>query len=277
MTLRSTDQTAEMYQQLLDETWGRDGSVLVAGCMEYDVARHYTIAQGIGVTADSYLFVASGQGAAEHSGDVQQMVQLFEKQLSDMRDYIKNGVPGLEGPIYCCYAPLSFVDPELEALHPFGEGLVALFKAWQCTDPSECEAWYDAEGVAFRARFGEGLSSKDGLHHVHLKATMVSAFRAVLSLALASMGSKHFTLSWLDTLPAADDARLHDCANSAQSFVNARVVIAEVFEGQGRHKEAIRCVVSFCVFDRDAPPSFDACCVVVMQFCCGGNQRAVQL
>jgi hypothetical protein len=104
-----------------------------------------------------------------------------------MRGYIKRGVPGQEGPYYCFYAPASFVNPALEVLHPFGKGLVALFKVWQCTDPSECEEWCATEGVELRARFGEGTSSKDGIHHLFLKPTMVSAFQAVVSLAFASV------------------------------------------------------------------------------------------
>jgi hypothetical protein len=151
--------------------------------------------------------------------------------------------------MHCYYVHSSFVDPELKALHPFGKGLVALFKVWRCTDPSECEEWSDTEAAAWRARFGEGYSSKDGLHHLNVKATMISTIQAALSLALASMGTKHFALSWLDTLPAADDARLH-CGGTVQCLVNPRVVIAEVLEGQGRHKEAIRCVVSFYVFNK---------------------------
>jgi hypothetical protein len=66
--------------------------------------------------------------------------------------------------------------------------------------------------------------------------------QATLSLSLASTGTSNFDLSWLDGLPAADDKKLHDCFIGSQSFVNQRVVIAEVFEWQGRYKEAIRCV-----------------------------------
>jgi hypothetical protein len=132
------------------------------------------------------------------------------------------------------------VDPELEALHPFGKGLAAMFKFWQCADPSECEEWYVTNGAAMRARCGEGYSSKDGLHHVLLTAVIISTFQAVLSLSLASVGTKNFTLSWLDDLPAADDPRLHD-GMSVQYFANTRVLIAEVLEWRGRYKEAIRC------------------------------------
>jgi hypothetical protein len=66
----------------------------------------------------------------------------------------------------------------------------------------------------------------------------------MLSLSLASTGTSSFDLSWLDGLPASDDPKLFDCLAAAYSFANTRVTIAEVLEWQGRHKEAIRCMLS---------------------------------
>jgi hypothetical protein len=68
--------------------------------------------------------------------------------------------------------------------------------------------------------------------------------QAMLSLSLASIGTSSFDLSWLDGLPASDDPKLFDCMFVAYSFSNTRVTIAEVLEGQGRYKEAIRCMLS---------------------------------
>ena len=55
------------------------------------------------------------------------------------------------------------------------------------------------------------------------------------------MGNCNFDVSWLDDQPAADDPKLHEGGTSVYTFANARVLIAEVLEWQGRHKEAIRC------------------------------------
>jgi hypothetical protein len=66
----------------------------------------------------------------------------------------------------------------------------------------------------------------------------------MLLLSLASTGTSSFDLSWLDGLPASDDPKLFDCVAAHISFANTRVTIAEVLEGQGRHKEAIRCMLS---------------------------------
>jgi hypothetical protein len=245
MSFRSTDQTAEMHQQLLDEKWGRDGSILTVGCMQYSFDRHYAIAKGIGNRLDNFLNYPMARGVAEHCGDVQQMVQIYEEQHSGIQEFVRSGVSETEASSYCVCAA-SCLGLELESLHPFGKGFVALCGSWQCTDPSKCEASYEsAAWAALRALVGRGLSSKDGLHHMFLKAYIIWNNQAMLSLSLASMGTRNFDLSWLDGLPASDDPKLFDAYNAGFSFANARVVIAEVLEWQGRRKEAIRCMHSF--------------------------------
>jgi hypothetical protein len=175
MPFRSTDQTAEMHQQLLDEMWGRDGSILTAGCMQYSFDRHYAIAKGICARVDIILMYPVPRAVAEHCGDVQQMVQLYEKQLSDIRDFVSSGVSEVDASYYCSFAAPSCLGLELESLHSFGKGFVALLGSWQCTDPSECEGCYEsAAWEAWRAAYGRGLSSKDGLHHLYLKTTLIS-------------------------------------------------------------------------------------------------------
>jgi hypothetical protein len=245
MPFRSTDLTAEMHQQLLDEKWGGDGSIVTAGCMQYSFDRHYAIAKGIGSRWDFCLILPVARGVAEHCGDVQQMVQLYEKQLSDIGEFVISGMSEIDASFYCYFAASSFVGLELELLHPFGKGFVALFGSWQCFDPSGCEASFEsAAWAALRARTGEGTSSKDGLHHLCLKSHAIWRNQAMLSLSLASMGTSSFDLSWLNGLPASDDPKLFDCFTAHASFANTRVTIAEVLEWQGRYKEAIRCMLS---------------------------------
>jgi hypothetical protein len=242
MPCRSTNATAEMHQQLLEAKWGGDGSILVAACMDYRFDRHFSILLGIGTRFDFHLWEPHAQGTAEYSGNVQQMVQLFEKQLGAMREFVKRGVPGLELPYYCLYAAFSFTGSDFKALHPFGKDVLTLLGSCegQCTDPTDCEEWYDsADFSVFVARYAGGISSKDGLHHYFLKPYTVSTIQAKLSLSLASMGSSNFDLSWLDSLPAPDDPKMADC-HAHMRFTNLRVLIAEVLEWQGRFKEAIR-------------------------------------
>jgi hypothetical protein len=243
MMLCSTDETAEMYQQLLEAKWGKDGSVLTAGCMDYRFDRHFMITQGIANRQDNSLCQALVRCLAEYCGDVQQMVQLFEKQLDGMRKFVKGGLQGMELQAYFAQAVSSFTSLELNALHPFSNDVAGLLETCEgrCTNPSECEGWYgSADWGAFTARAGEGRSSKDGLHHCYLKPRMISHLQAILSLCLASKGTSNFDLTWLDNLPAADDSKLHDGMFSCWSILHTRVLIAEVLEWQGRYKEAIR-------------------------------------
>jgi hypothetical protein len=240
-----SDQTADEYHRVLEEKWGEDGSILTAGCMDYRFDRHFAISKAIGFRFETFVAYPIAQGAAEHCGDVQQVVQLFQKQLGAMREFFKRGVVGEEIAFYLCFVAASFTDLELNALHPFGKELAGLLGSCEgrCTDPSGCEEWFEssAQWSAHRARQGEGASSKDGLHHMFLKPTMIATMQAILSLSLAATGSCNFDLSWLDDLPAAVDPKLHDGCTAVYAFVNVRVLIAEVLEWQGRHKEAIRC------------------------------------
>jgi hypothetical protein len=243
MPLRSTNETAEMHQQFLEAKWGKDGSVLAAGCMDYRFDRHFMITQGLGARFDQSLYTVHARGVAEYCGDVQQMVRLFEKQLAGMREFVKRGVPGVELTYFFTHLSSSIAGLELNALHPFGNEVAGLIESCEgrCTDPSECEGWYgSADWGAFTGKYGEGRSSKDGLHHMFLKPWIISNLQAVLSLCLASRGTSNFDLSWLDNLPAADDSKLHDCMLSCFSMLSVRVLIAEVLEWQGRVKEAIR-------------------------------------
>ena len=61
--------------------------------------------------------------------------------------------------------------------------------------------------------------------------------RALLSF---SVDARNVDLSWLDDLPPADATTLHDVKMSTIIPSTARVLVAEVFEQQGRHAEAIR-------------------------------------
>jgi hypothetical protein len=61
--------------------------------------------------------------------------------------------------------------------------------------------------------------------------------RALLSL---SVDTHDVDLSWLDDLPPADATTLHDLNLASIAPTTVRVLVAEVFEQQGRHADAIR-------------------------------------
>jgi hypothetical protein len=80
-------------------------------------------------------------------------------------------------------------------------------------------------------------SSADGLTHSYHEHAMVSHKRAVLSFSVASPTVE---LSWLDDLPPADATTLHCTYTSALCMTTPRLLVAEVFEQQGRHADAVR-------------------------------------
>jgi hypothetical protein len=43
-----SDQTAGEYHRILEEKWGKDGSILTTGCMDYRFDRHLAISKAIG-------------------------------------------------------------------------------------------------------------------------------------------------------------------------------------------------------------------------------------
>jgi hypothetical protein len=248
MPVRSMDEAVEVQQRCLEVKWGRDGSIFTATCMTYRFERHFDISQGLATGYDLFTQHPLAQYVAEYCGDVQQIVPLFENQLGSMQSFAKRGVPGLEIGLHWCIAAPSLVGLELQPLHPFGKRVVALLESFagQCTDPSDCEEWFgSSDWSVWRAKCGDGRSSKDGLHHYTMKPIIVSHLQALLSLSLASMKNSDFDLSWLDNFPSADNSKLHDCMFSVQRFTNTRVVIAEVLEWQGRHEEAVRFVSCF--------------------------------
>jgi hypothetical protein len=248
MPVRSIDEAVEVQQQCLEAKWGRDGAIFTTACMTYRFERHFDISQGLGFGYDLFMQHPLAQYVAEYCGDVQQMVPVFEKQIGAMQSFAKRGVPGLELGMYWLFAAPSFTGLELQALHPFGTRVVAPFESFAgwSIDPSGCEEWYgSSDWSVWTAKNGDGTSSKDGLHHCWLKPTAILNLQAILALSLASMDNSDFDLSWLDSLPSADDPKLHDCPLGAMSFTNTRVVITEVLEWQGRHEEAVRYLSCF--------------------------------
>jgi hypothetical protein len=91
-----------------------------------------------------------------------------------------------------------------------------------------------AEHAIYRAA---ASSTADGLAHHWHEHTMVALLRAVPSFAV---GTRDVELSWLDDLPPADATTLHCTIMAAIYPTTARVLVAELFEQQGRHTDAIR-------------------------------------
>jgi hypothetical protein len=103
------------------------------------------------------------------------------------------------------------------------------------TNVQQAEEGYrsSAESAYFRS---VSKSSADGLTHMYHEHAMVSHIRAVLSFSVVRTSE----LSWLNDLPPADATTLHCTIMSACVFTTPRMLVAEAFEQQGRHADAIR-------------------------------------
>jgi hypothetical protein len=103
-------------------------------------------------------------------------------------------------------------------------------------DTQQAEEGYrsSAEWTFFRKI---SKSSADGLSHTTPEHAMVAMIRALLSF---SVDARNVDLSWLDDLLPADATTLYDISVYVTIPTTARVLVAEVFEQQGRPADAIR-------------------------------------
>jgi hypothetical protein len=107
-------------------------------------------------------------------------------------------------------------------------------------DVQQAEEGYrsSAEFAVFRAiAMAPTASSADGLTHMFPEHANVALIRALLSF---SLGTHDMNPSWLDDLPPADATTLYCTVTCAMHPITPRVLVAEVFEQQGRHADAIR-------------------------------------
>jgi hypothetical protein len=107
-------------------------------------------------------------------------------------------------------------------------------------DVQQAEEGYrsSAETSTFRSiAMAPTTSSADGLTHIFPEHALVAQIRALLSF---SVGMHDTDPSWLDGLPPADATTMYCTCTCALHPMTPRVLVAEVFEQQGRHAEAIR-------------------------------------
>jgi hypothetical protein len=156
-----------------------------------------------------------------------------------IRTEVPNGpaVPGgFEIPFFSTSRGAFFgVEAHHQYLQP-RQNITGLLKYAGIKSTQQAEEGYraSAEYAIPRAMAG---SSADGLTHLFNEHALVALLRAVLSFAV---GTCDVELNWLDDLPPADAPTLHCTCSFAIRPSTARVLVAEVFEQQGRHADAIR-------------------------------------
>jgi hypothetical protein len=234
--LFATKEGVALFQAATDEHWGADCSVLIKAILVYNFNRHFHIARTTAFSLDLFHFYQSEWWVAEKTGNVQDCTEINDRKNRGLDSYIRAAPP----PSYDI--PLTFtglgvfvgVEAHHQHLQPRRD-LSRVFEFAGIHNVQQAEEGYrsSAEYVFYR---NGSKSSADGLTHIYPEHAVVSLIRAVLSFSVATRAVE---LSWLDDLPPADATTLHCTSASAMSAASARVLVAEVFEQQGRFAEAI--------------------------------------
>jgi hypothetical protein len=197
--------------------------------------RHFQIARTTTFRNYVLLVMAVDLHIAEKTGNILHFIEVNDGVYRAMESYMRAAPsPSMDVP-FCCTRAFVGVEAHHQHLQP-RHNFTGLIKYTGINNTQQAEDGYrsSAEWEYFHSTSG---SSPDGLTHIFPERATVAVIRAVLSF---SMGSRDVELSWLDELPPADASTLHDTCVSAMHPTTARVLVAEVFEQQGRHADAIQ-------------------------------------
>jgi hypothetical protein len=203
----------------------------------YAFDRHFQIARTTTLRMDFLVTGSTSWFVAEKTGNVQHCIDINDRKYQAMESYMRAAPPpGLEVSFFLWHqAVFVGVEAHHRHLQP-RQNVSRLLKYAGINIAQQAEEGYhsSAEWTQFHTVSG---SSAGGLHHMTPEHAVVAMIRALLTF---SVDAHNVDLSWLDDLPPADATTLH-CLNMA-TFVptTARVLVAEVFEQQGRHADAIR-------------------------------------
>jgi hypothetical protein len=203
----------------------------------YEFNRHFQIARTAGFRNDGTFTTVYEWHITEKSGNVQHCIESNDRKYRAMESYMRAAPPPFLEVFFFLFGGPAFVGVEahLQHLQP-RQNITGLLKYAGINNIQQAEEGYrsSAEGGIPRA---VASSSADGLAHMLHEHAMIALLRAVLSFAVGTCGVE---LSWLDDLPPADATTLHCTCLFAMYATTARVLVAEVFEQQGRHADAIR-------------------------------------
>jgi hypothetical protein len=235
--LHITEESVALFQATTDEQWGTDCSSMMEAISSYEFNRHFQIARITAFKADLLIGVMYEWCSTEKTGNVQHCIELNDRKYRAMESYMR----AAPGPAQEGFAFLggrgAFVGVEAHHQHlQPRQNITGVLQYAGINNTQQAEEGYrsSAESGIYRAI---AFSAADGLTHMFHEHMMVALTRAVLSFAV---GICDVELSWLDDLPPADAPTLHCTVWCAMLPMTARVLIAEVFEQQGRHADAIR-------------------------------------
>jgi hypothetical protein len=233
----ASEESVALYQSATDEHWGADCSKLMKAISVYDFDRQFQIARSTAFKFDVFQGFQWGWWVAEKTGNIQHCIEINNRQNRAMESYIRATPPPnyeVSHSIGCCGGFFG-VEAHHQHLQPRRD-VSRLFEYAGIHNVQQAEEGYrsSAESGSYRS---VAKSSADGLTHVYHVHAIVSQLRAVLIFSVAACAVE---LSWLDDLPPADATTMHCTAFSGIFATTPRVLVAEVFEQQGRHAEAIR-------------------------------------
>jgi hypothetical protein len=230
-----TEESATLFQSATDEHWGLDCSKMMEAVSVHAFDRHFQIARTIAFRADYLVLATTEWFVAEKTGNVQHCIATNERKYQTMESYMRAAPPPSAEVSYFLWGSFVGMEAHHQHLQP-QQNVLRLLKYAGINSMHQVEESYRSSGewAFFRSISG---SSADGLHHLSPEHEKVAMIRALLSL---SADAHNVDLSWLDLLPPADATTLHDLNMATAAPTTARVLVAEVFEQQGRHADAIR-------------------------------------
>jgi hypothetical protein len=234
-----TEESTALFQAATNEHWGEDCSKMMEAISMYSFDRHFQISRSIAFRTDLFPAFPVDSHVAEKSGNVQHCIEINNRKHRATESYLRAAPPPIQEIPYFLWTRGSFLGVEAHLQHLLPrKDLSRHFQYMGINSMQQAE-----EGYRSSAEWGYyrkvAKSSADGIHHLYHEHAVVARIRAVLNF---SADTRDVELSWLDDLPPADANTLHELIAAAQFFATVRVLVAEVFEQQGRHADAIRFV-----------------------------------
>jgi hypothetical protein len=226
-----------LFQAATDEHWGADCSKLMKAISVYNFDRHFQIARSTAFRMNLFIMAQQEWWMTEKTGNVQDCIDINDRKNRAMESYIRAAPPpGLEVFSFLfCHGAFVGVGAHHQHLQPQRD-FSRFFEYVGINNVQQAEEGCRSSAQRAYVR-ATSKSTADGLAHIYPEHAVVPLIRALLSF---SMAARTVELSWLDDLPPADATTLHCTCSSTIFATTARVLIAEVFEQQGRHEEAIR-------------------------------------
>jgi hypothetical protein len=232
-----TEESVALFQAATDEHWGADCSRMMEAISFYEFDRHFQIARGTTYRTDMIMAGLTAWYVAEKTGNIQHCIEINDRNYRAVESYMRAApAAGMEIPFFL-WGRGGFVGVEVHHQHlQPRHNITGVLKYMGINNTQQAEEGYQSSAEYTIPR-AISSSSADGLAHMYPKHAPIALLRAVLSFAVGTCGVE---LSWLDDLPPADATTLH-CTNVFATVpTTARVLVAEVFEQQGRHADAIR-------------------------------------